>query len=295
MEKCNSCSKTFKAGNRKIGCEFCGKWYHIDCEGVSTALWKTLSETEQAHWFCKKCNEKAPDVLAIVKKSVQETEELRKELGTLKETVKNIKEGNDEEFVEVIKDIVRQVKRDEQNDEGNPEPMPPNEEVIRQYARKEVHENNDKKGRECNLVIPGIDEEKDAEEEVTEMLLYLQVTVEVDGIRRMGREKIDGKTRPVWVKLGSKKERNTVLEKAKKLKAEERWKNIYINRDMTEDERKQAYNLRRELREKRDQEEIGGGNSKFKIHQGRVIRVEATPRENTEEDGIQDEDVRPVE
>ena len=60
----------------------------------------------------------------------------------------------------------------------------------------------------------------------------------------MGREKIDGKTRPVWVKLGSKKERNTVLEKAKKLKAEKRWENIYINRDMTEDERKQAYNLR---------------------------------------------------
>jgi hypothetical protein len=33
----------------------------------------------------------------------------------------------------------------------------------------------------------------------------------------------------------------------KKLKEEDRWKNIYINKDMTEAEREQAYKIRKEL------------------------------------------------
>ena len=97
--KYSSCNKTFKVGKHKIGCEFCGNWYHLECENVSTDLWKVISDNNQAHWFCKKCNEKAPDVLAIVQKGVQETQELRKEVQTLTETVKSMKEGGDDDFI----------------------------------------------------------------------------------------------------------------------------------------------------------------------------------------------------
>jgi hypothetical protein len=51
----------------------------------------------------------------------------------------------------------------------------------------------------------------------TSFSLYpnLGVTVEVNGIRRMGREKEPNYNRLIWVRLGSKKERNDVLDAAK--------------------------------------------------------------------------------
>lgn len=301
-EKCNQCTKPFKTGNCKIGCEYCGNWYHIACEGVSEDLWKVLSENDQTHWFCKKCNVKAKEVLEIVQKGVQETAELRKEVIDLTEKVnkaleltekvKDIKEGKDLEFIDMVKTLVRQVKQEDRENNVNEENTTTNE-TIRQIARTEVHENNDKKGRECNVVIAGIDEEKDETEEVEEMLTYLNVTVEVDGIRRMGRDKKPGMNRQVWVRLGSKKERNTVIENAKKLKDEEKWRNVYINRDMTESERTEAYNLRKELRAKRAQEQQNGQQrSKFTIRRRQVIRVDAAEREGetVAEDGSPDTD-----
>ena len=303
MSKCGKCNKNFKTGACKIGCEFCSKWYHIDCEEVSKEVWKVMSESKQIHWFCKKCNEKAEDVLAVVKKCVKENEEIKRELKDLQQTVKDIKEGKDEEFIESVKKIIETVVGEKQSD--NPV-RNPSREVIREIAKKEVQENNDKKGRECNFVVSGIDEEDEAENEIQDMLNYLEVTVDVSGIRRMGRDKIAGKTRQVWVKVASKIERNNVIDRAKKLKEEDKWKRVYINRDMTEAERKEAFEqrvnrnmteaekaepleLKVELRKRRNQEARERGTNRYTIQGGQVIR-QANEREPATEDGIQVEE-----
>ena len=289
MNKCNKCSKAFKQGVRKVGCEYCGKWFHAEtCANISEDLYRMMEKEEQIHWFCKECNKKAPDVLLIVNKCVQENAELKKEMLEMRKVLKNIKEGKDEELIEIMKKIAREVyQAEKENEEKAVETTQPNKETIREIARNEVHENNDKKGRESNIVVSGIDEDKDAEEEISEILSYLDVTVEVRGIRRLGKERREGKNRAVWVNLANKKERNSVLEKAKGLKDEIQWKEVYINRDMTENERKEAFDLRVELRERRRQEGVARGRSKFIIHKGRVVNIEDKDRESsTEEDGI---------
>ena len=105
----------------------------------------------------------------------------------------------------------------------------------------------------------------------------------------MERDKKTDRNRPIWVRLGSKKERNAVLEKARNLKTAAAWKQVYINKDMTEAERKEAYQLRIELRERRLQEAAQKGKSKFVIHRGRVVNKDenvAGRERRTPQDGI---------
>ena len=160
---------------------------------------------------------------------------------------------------------------------------------MKKIAVREIRGNNDRKGRECNFMVSGIDEEKEAEEAIPSILSALGVTVEVEAIRRMGRDKEEGRNRLVWVQLSSRSQRNSVLEKAKKLKPVDEWKTVYINKDMTEAERKQAYQLRKALRDRKEKEQEEGGSRVFVIHRGRVIE-KATNREPADEDGSSDEE-----
>lgn len=305
MKNCSQCSKKFKNGDCKIGCELCGKWFHISCNDVTEELWKAITESEQCHWFCQKCNQNAPEILSIARKAVKEIAENKSKIEAVQKDVKTIIDGTNPGFTETIKRIVVDTIKDETdpsfketvkklvletNQENNVNGGQRNtKETVRKIAIREIQENNDKKGRECNVVVSGLDEEIDAEEEIPNILSKLDVTVEVEGIRRMGKDKEEGKTRLVWVKLGNKKQRNMVLENAKKLKREEQWKKVYINKDMTDEERKQAYLLRKELRERRNQEERDSGNRKFVIHRGRVVEKEENDREPSD-DGISESD-----
>lgn len=297
MNKCSECNIKFKSGAKKIGCGFCGKWFHAEgCTVINPQLYDMLSKEKQLHWYCKSCNEIDPEVLGTVQKCLKDNIETKKNLADMKKELQDLKQdGSLKEAVEKIvrevleeykdemvaperqnTDSIRDIAREvfEENQAETVETETPSLESIRNIARGEVRENNDKKGREANIVISNVDESKEAEAEVTEMLAHLGVTVEVNGIRRMGREKKPNYNRLIWVRLGSKQERNNVLDAAKKLKDEDRWKNTYINKDMTEEERKQAYKIRQELKKKRRQENVQNGRSRFIIHRGRVVNRE---------------------
>lgn len=308
MNKCTECNTKFKPGAKKIGCGFCGKWFHAEgnCIVISPQLYEMLTKEKQLHWYCKSCNEIAPEVLAAVQKCLKENAENRKNLADMKNELEEFKQ--ELSLKEAVEKIAREVLEDykaerveperpntddirdiakevfEENRADIVEPERQNTESIRNIARGEVRENNDKKGRESNIVISNVEESKEAEEEVTEILAHLGATVEVSGIRRMGRDKKPNYNRLIWVRLGSKKERNEVLDAAKKLKEEDRWKNIYINKDMTEAEREQAYKTRQELKQKRREENAPHGRSHLVIHRGRVVVRENRTEEPADEE-----------
>ena len=71
------------------------------------------------------------------------------------------------------------------------------------------------------------------------------------------------------------------------MRNDDRWRDVYINRDMTEEERKDAYNLRVELRKRRQEEEAKSGSTKFVIYRGKVIKKGNLRETDDEEDGIQ--------
>ena len=58
MNKCAECKVKFKNGARKIGCGFCGKWFHVDgnCTDINLQLYELLTKEDQLHWYCKSCN-----------------------------------------------------------------------------------------------------------------------------------------------------------------------------------------------------------------------------------------------
>ena len=54
---CQRCSSTVKKEDKGVGCDICGNWYHIQCEGLSVEEYKIMikEESKCMHWFCKDC------------------------------------------------------------------------------------------------------------------------------------------------------------------------------------------------------------------------------------------------
>ena len=110
MNKCKACNISFKKGVKKIGCGFCGKWFHAEeCTKISEDMWNLLSREKQLHWYCEECNSVAPEVLQIVQKCVKDNIEMKKELNELKRELKDIKEGTHAEIVETMRRIAAEV------------------------------------------------------------------------------------------------------------------------------------------------------------------------------------------
>ena len=80
---------------------------------------------------------------------------------------------------------------------------------------------------------------------------------------RLGRLRDNGKRRPLLVKLSTEKEKWTILSRAKRLKnSTGQMGKVYINRDMSNEERARDYELRTMLAETR---------RSVKIRRGRLI------------------------
>ena len=71
----------------------------------------------------------------------------------------------------------------------------------------------------------------------------------ITGIRKLQNKDI------VIVTLGSREEKHKVLDKARSLNRTDRWKNVYVIPDMTRKEQEIDYNIRKELKERRDKGE----------------------------------------
>ena len=57
------CKKQVTKSDRGLKCEYCGAWFHIECENVTNEAYDFIeNHGEQLHWFCKMCNSKAIEV-----------------------------------------------------------------------------------------------------------------------------------------------------------------------------------------------------------------------------------------
>lgn len=105
--------------------------------------------------------------------------------------------------------------------------------------------------REKNIVISNIEE--DDSEQVDDLLLKANDVfekmsihgVEVDDIYRIGKKKNNGKPRPILVKLLRSYQKKNIMREKKQLKGAK----IYINDDLTFDERKVEKALRDKYRD----------------------------------------------
>ena len=89
--------------------------------------------------------------------------------------------------------------------------------------------------------------------------------ITVTGIRHLRNKDV------VIVTVGSREEKYKVLDKARSLNRTYRWKNLYVTPYMTVEEQEVEYNLRKELKERRDKGE------KLSQERGRLVTLEARP------------------
>ena len=109
------------------------------------------------------------------------------------------------------------------------------------YQHQRFLEQIDSRMRECNVVIMGVPDDKlklkDKSEDKDKCSLILheiQATgIRVVDVKRLGEVKA-GKTRPILVRLESREDRDSLIEKAKSLKNhnEPEFKSIYIKKDI---------------------------------------------------------------
>ena len=87
----------FKKSDRGLKCEYCGAWFHIECESITSEAYDFIeNHGEQLHWFCKTCNSKAIEVLKLLHGLKDQQDKLEAnldELTTRVEEIDNIK-GN---------------------------------------------------------------------------------------------------------------------------------------------------------------------------------------------------------
>ena len=103
---------------------------------------------------------------------------------------------------------------------------------------------------ERNIIISGISVDREKNDCINSILKDLEVIIETESITRIGTVNAS-KTQLIRVRLKDTTDKWKILKEAKKLKDLEAWKNVYINPELTPQQRQQSYELRQILRKKR--------------------------------------------
>lgn len=151
-------------------------------------------------------------------------------------------------------------------------------------ASEIIGEVQDRMRRKNNIIVTGVDElfsgnisEKQQHDEakVNDILSELDVaSIKVNDVMRIGRQKT-GVNRIVRVTLVDENSKKSILRKAKNLRSNTKFKNIYINPDRTPHEQKLFKACYLEFKERKNKGED------VIIYRGEVVRREAV---NTSQD-----------
>lgn len=144
-------------------------------------------------------------------------------------------------------------------------------------------ESLDRKERECNLVVMGIPEDQEAldgattdREKVTKVWEAAQATCLVKSVRRLGRPAGAGQSerrRPILVTVESREDRDAMLGLAKHLKtAGERYKKIFIKKDVHPTVREEWKRLRESEKRERERPENVGCNISLNVRERKLYK-----------------------
>ena len=174
---------------------------------------------------------------------------------------------------------------------------------VMEIVQKEIGEERERRIREWNVVIRGMNEvslrEDEKEEEqgavgginpppreqkmdqqqktVKKVEELLERGLKLPNITIKGTRNFRNKD-VVVVTLGSREEKYEVLDKARSLNRNARYKNVYVTQDMTRKEQEIDYHLRKELKERRDK-----GEKNLVIRGGRLVTLEPRAKEKPPE------------
>jgi hypothetical protein len=144
---------------------------------------------------------------------------------------------------------------------------------VRKVVREEVFEARMKDERKLSIIVKNLPEDKPDLEAWSELVsaMSLSEIVEVKKCSRIGQSRNDGTPRPLKVECTSSKQKQRLLQNSKILaRAEEKFRVVYLHKDLTQKEQAEQKQLRDELKKVREE----NPGKKYVIRKNRVVEVE---------------------
>jgi len=279
-----------------VKCEMCDNWYHCKCQGVSKALYAALQEavsdeedTCGLHWYCRRCNKACVKLhrsitliskeQGLLDKRVVKVENVIEEMekGNLPDNVMKTIERKIDERVKSVTDNLSQSVRKEVSEKVSNVNASVNKSIEQGHwqVAQQVHE---KEKRKLNLMFFKVPEcaSEDTEEriqydtgkvkDIVTQDLSLTWKDDVQTFTRIGKKNSDA-IRPLRVTMKCMDDKKRILDRLRDLRAnkDDIIKSIFIQADMTKEEREERKKLRAELLRRKD-----AGEENLVIRGGRV-------------------------
>ena len=175
-----------------------------------------------------------------------------------------------------------------------PRELPKSEkEVIREVKREEKEEEIEREHRKLNIIVHALPEStestvedrkiEDADTVHAILTDTLNVNIDINQVARLGnlsKERIN--PRPIRFTVNNMEDKHRVLNASKGLKNNIRFSNVYFSPDLTNGQRKAAFLLREEKRQR-----IASGEDNLIIRRGKIVK-RTTRQEATDHDYAQD-------
>ena len=261
-DKCSICKKKVHSG---IKCDYCNKWYHKDCEKISEEEYDLL-KSPRFPWYCTICYPKAMDVVKFIGSIREEHEQMKKRLENAEKKLEKLDQVETEvkditdNFTTKVKESIHELKqRDDKAKNIVVSNMP------------ERPSSSDTEDEEEGDTDPGEDTKKLVNELIKEGMGLKDVKV-IKAKRIPEKRTEGGKPRIIVAELREKEQKFTVLKSSKKLRDTQNpmWKNVYVNPDMTKQQRHKDFQLRQELKRRREE-----GENDLIIRNGVIIQKES--------------------
>ena len=262
---CGTCSKNCDDENCGVLCELCLSWYHIVCVDMARAGYDWLKKMPGTRWFCNMCNSKVDKVMEKANSLEVETNILKTDMSDVKTRLEKVE-----------KKLAGSVK---------------------QEIGSALSEQADIEKRKMNLVVFNLPEPKNTENTVwdnprkieedtkalkaiieDELHINLPETAMVS-VRRLGKLDTESdsakkgipKPRPVKIVFADLQKKRNILSEAKMLRkcTSEVAQKLFINPDLTPEQRKIDQELRKEMWRRRSE-----NNENVVIRRGKIVEAD---------------------
>ena len=250
---CGRCESDCKDTNKCMQCELCLAWFHIICVNIEQEAYLWLKKLPGSRWFCEGCNPKLENIMEKANSIEAETKALKTDMTNVKDRLEKV----------------------EKKLQGS----------VHKEIGSALNERTDIERRKLNLVVFNLPEsecppeiEKNAwdlpqkiEKDIASITKIIEEELKIEinedellvDARRLGKKPVGEsgdkpKPRPLKIVFRDMAKKREVLTAAKNLRksTDKVAKGLFINPDLTENQRK----LDKELREKMWQRRENGEN-----------------------------------
>ncbi len=270
---CEICKKSFKDPDDKLlECERCSYYYCIKCLKKSEEEYRIL-ENSDIMWFCAPCKEKVEKNI-IVDREIEDRCKDMMELfdNRIQNLEEEMKKKCSKDYVlglvqEEITKCVNTVRKDETKAQTPPLGNETDSENQKEDVTAVLKEINERKKRECNMIIYGAKECRSEENEtrrkhdiglVQKLSEACGTNLEEESVMktvRLGRfdKEAEEMKRPLLVTFSEAEQKVAFFKKAGALKTNKEYEKVRLANDLTKSEReaeKKLYLEAKELKEK---------------------------------------------